>query len=264
MSEIYNVDLNTAQEIIQFLQGVFTAQHKDKVVIGVSGGIDSALCLTLLTKALGSEKIYPLMLPHGQQDMSDAKLIIKLNQIPAENVQTVNIEPAVDQFITSLNLDKNSEIVRIGNLMARVRMTMLFDRAKGLDALVCGTENKSEKFLAYYTRFGDEASDIEPIVHLYKTQVRQLFKALDLPEIFLKKQPSAGLWDNQTDEHDFGFSYSEADQFFMKLEQAGLISSDGILFPNADSLVSGAKEELVMEWVKSMQFKHLVPYKLNK
>jgi NAD+ synthase len=91
-------------------------------------------------------------------------------------------------------------------------MIVVFDTAKRLDALVCGTENKSEHYLGYFTRFGDSASDIEPICNLYKTQVRELVVALGLPKVFLEKAPSAGLWAGQTDEQEMGFSYEDADR----------------------------------------------------
>src|SRR6185437_16551779 len=110
-----------------------------------------------------------------------------------------NIEPT----------DENK--IRIGNIAARMRMIILFDLAKKHKALVCGTENKSENLLGYFTRFGDQASDIEPIEHLYKTQIIQLAKHLGLPEDVITQAPSAGLWKGQTDEGQFGFTYEEAD-----------------------------------------------------
>src|SRR5258708_26883046 len=101
-----------------------------------------------------------------------------------------------------------------------MRMIILYDLAKKYKALVCGTENKSENLLGYFTRFGDQASDIEPIEHLYKTQVYQLAKYLNLPDAIITQQPSAGLWQGQTDEGQFGFTYEEADQvLFLHFEK---------------------------------------------
>lgn len=156
--------------------------------------------------------------------------------------------------------------------MARSRMIMLFDQAKKLDALVCGTENKSEKYLGYFTRFGDEASDIEPIQGFYKTQIRQLAEHLQLPEVFLKKSPSAGLWKDQTDEQELGFSYAVADQIFEQLidEKGGVLYLqliEGQRLPEVTTAIHQVLPEIskeiittVLKRVQSQQFKHEVPY----
>ncbi len=179
-----------------------------QVVIGVSGGVDSALALTLVAKALGKEKVLPMCLPYKNQDMADAKLIINWNGYASE-YQEINIQKIVDDTVNLLSIDDD---LRRGNVMARTRMIVLFDTAKKLDGIVCGTENKSEHFLGYFTRFGDSASDIEPIASLYKTEVLQMAKELGLPEIFYTKKPSAGLWEGQSDEDEMGFSYEVADK----------------------------------------------------
>ncbi len=127
---------------------------------------------------------------------------------------------------------------------------MVFDLAKKLDGLVCGTENKSENLLGYYTRFGDSASDLEPISHLYKTQVYQLAKFLDLPEPILTKAPSAGLWSGQTDEDQLGFSYAQADEVLQSLATSGGTQIDRSIVKK------------VTDQVDSQKFKSLVPYKL--
>ena len=139
--------------------------------------------------------------------------------------------------------------------MARTRMMIIYDLAKKNDALVCGTENKSEKYLGYFTRFGDEASDIEPIVHLYKTQVRQLSEFLDLPTQIQTKQPTADLWEGQTDEQELGFSYEIADRVLMQLIDEGK--------PGAK--IEGMDPELVakvIQRVGQMKFKQQVPYQI--
>jgi NAD+ synthase len=137
-----------------------------------------------------------------------------------------------------------------------MRMIVLFDLAKKYNALVVGTENKSENLLSYFTRYGDQASDIEPIEHLYKTQVYQLANHLGVQEILLNQTPTAGLWQGQTDEGQFGFSYQEADQvLFLHLEK-GLdvetIEQQG--FTNARAILS---------WREKNLFKHNVPYVLE-
>jgi len=139
--------------------------------------------------------------------------------------------------------------------MARLRMIFLFDTAKKNQALVCGTENKSERLLGYYTRFGDSASDLEPISHLYKTQVLQLAKYLKIPKKIITTKPSAGLWENQTDEGEFGFTYAEADQVLYLTHDRGQdINIVKKNFPNAEKIFKRFLDN---------QFKLKTPYKLT-
>jgi NAD+ synthase len=211
-----------------------------QVVIGVSGGVDSALSLTLVTKALGKEKVLPVCLPYKNQDMSDAKLIINWNGYE-NKYEEINIEKIVDEIVKALSIDDD---LRRGNVMARTRMIVLFDTAKKICGIVCGTENKSEHYLGYFTRFGDSASDIEPISSLYKTEVLQIAKDLGLPEIFYTKKPSAGLWEGQSDEDEMGFSYNVADK---------------VLQGNFDG-IDPKIVELVKSRVERNKFKLEVPY----
>ncbi len=140
--------------------------------------------------------------------MNDAKLIISWNGFDA-NYKEINIEQMVDTTVSMLEIKDD---LRKGNVMARTRMIVLFDTAKRLGGVVCGTENKSEHYLGYFTRFGDSASDLEPIALLYKTEVLQMAKELGLPEVFYTKKPSAGLWEGQSDEDEMGFGYADADK----------------------------------------------------
>ncbi|MEO8581983.1 MAG: NAD+ synthase [Patescibacteria group bacterium] len=254
MSLILDHPHTDAVKIIAFLKETFQKQGKKKAVIAVSGGIDSALSLTLLTQALPVESIYPILLPYDNQSIDDAQAICEFNEIPNENVTVVNIKSAVDQ-ISKADISP----VRKGNIMARVRMIYVYDLAKKLDALVVGTENKSEQYLGYFTRFGDGASDIEPIQQLYKTQVRQLVEHLQLPKIFLEKTPSAGLWDQQTDEDELGFTYEQADQVI----QQYIDDHKEAKFIVIDSSDSGEVVKKVIAQIESQKFKHEVPYVLS-
>jgi NAD+ synthase len=245
-------------EIVLFLQKTFAAAAKKNAVIAVSGGIDSALSISLLVKAMPKEQIWPILLPYERQNMEDAEAILDFWQIPVENRRILNIASMVDAACKSLQVESSDQL-RKGNLMARARMIAVFDYAKSKDALVVGTENKSEHYLGYFTRFGDEASDIEPILTLYKTQVRQLVRELGLPEIFLEKAPSAGLWQNQSDEQEFGFSYELADQVLTHLIDNGVSAND---IPN---LFTQEQQDLVvkiLQRVNAVAFKHQVPYHL--
>lgn len=243
-----------AEEITSFLRSTYEKQGKKRAVIAVSGGVDSALSLTLLSQALGKEQIHPLLMPYGDQEMSEAELMLEFNQIPQQNWQKFNIKVLVD-VAAKLAAVPTADKVRRGNLMARARMILIFDQAKKLQALVCGTENKSEKYLGYFTRFGDEASDIEPLAHLYKTQVRQLAHQLQLPEEIIDKDPSAGLWSGQTDEAELGFSYELADQVLFQLIDQQKNPAE-LTIPGVEL----AKIRAVLTRVRQTEFKQQTPY----
>lgn len=194
----------TAQDLEKFIKNTFKSQGFKRTVIGISGGIDSTTALALVTHTLGAENVYTLSLSYGKKTTNF--------QLHTTNYHEVDIQPIVESIKNELKgSDPLSSKLRLGNIMARVRMIILYDYAKRHNALVCGTENRSEHFLGYFTRFGDEASDLEPLIGLYKTQVRELAKYLDIPQRILDAQPSANLWEGQTDQKELGFSYEEAD-----------------------------------------------------
>ncbi len=241
------------KKIVSFLRKTFEEQKIQKAVIGVSGGLDSATSLTLLSSSIRKENIIVLYLPYLESDEDDIEELTRSLRISEDQLITFPIEEIVDALSDELEVtDEN--LVRKGNIMARVRMITLYDFAKKNNALVVGTENKSEYYLGYFTRFGDEASDIEPIRHLYKTQVYQLAKYLGLSSSIINKTPSANLWENQTDEGEFGFSYKEADpvfyRFFDKSEPIEEIEKE---YKNARKII---------EFAKKNSYKHHVPYHL--
>lgn len=244
-----------AQSIIRFLKDTFRNADFSRAVIAMSGGIDSSTSCALAVRALGKENVYPVLMPYGnlnKQGEIDAFSVIKSLNISKRNITKVNIKPFVDSIIA---LNKKMDIIRRGNIMARMRMIVLFDQAKKRKALVVGTENKSEHLLGYFTRFGDEASDIEPLRNLYKTQVYQLAKFMRLQKSVLTKQPTAGLWENQTDEGEFGFSYKEADNVFYYYFDKKL-SIDEIVAKGLQKPIV----EKVLRFVKKNDFKHNLPF----
>ena len=195
--------------------------------------------------------------------MRTGRLLRQL-QIPASHIRETDIEPMVDAFIRAVELRHHTghgllsddlTNVRLGNIMARVRMVALFDYAKQLNALVLGTENKSEHYLGYYTRFGDEASDIEPLRNLYKTEVYQVAEYLGVPEEILAAVPTAGLWPGQSDEGQFGFTYETADQILY-----GLYDAKRSVQELVESGVDQNTIQLVQTWVENMAFKHNLPW----
>ncbi len=246
--------MSLVDECVEFIRHIFQTQQKTSGVIAVSGGIDSAVSLALLTQALGSKNVIPVLLPYQDQVMDDAYAIVEHLDIPKAQWHEINIFEMVTAATQALNVS-DADMVRKGNIQARCRMIAVYDIAKKEDALVCGTENKSEHFLGYFTRFGDAASDLEPISHLYKTQVRQVASFLGLPEQLISKPPSAGLWAGQTDEQEMGFTYEQADQVLHHLidlgEQPDTIQIEGI-DPTTVAKITAQ--------VQRMEFKLQVPY----
>ncbi len=244
-------------QITNFIRNTFSEQGIHHAVIAVSGGIDSAVALTLLTKAIGKDHVTALLLPYGNQPMEDAVLITQHLVLPEANVKTININRCVDAFAELLGVTEN-DAVRLGNLKARARMMCVFDTAKAQEAMVCGTENKSEHYLGYFTRFGDAASDIEPLSQFYKTQVRQISEHLQLPMVFLEKPPSAGLWQGQTDEVEMGFTYEQADKVLEQLIDLKKVPSEIVVEGLSPEILSK-----ILQQVESMKFKLQVPYEMG-
>ncbi|MDD1743502.1 MAG: NAD+ synthase [Methanomassiliicoccales archaeon] len=187
------------------------------VVVGLSGGIDSAVVAALCAGAIGGDKVLTLYLPSATSLFEDAKDAEELAQKFGMKHQVIDIEPAVDGFrgmLPELKQDKRL----LGNCMARCRMTVLYDQAKLTNRLVMGTSNKSELLVGYFTKFGDGGADFCPIGDLYKTEVRQLARKIGVPEKFLQKAPSACLWKGQTDEGELGICYDDLDAVLFGIE----------------------------------------------
>ncbi len=201
------------RKIVKFLKNVFKNTGFKKAVLGLSGGIDSMTSLYLLKEAVEPEHIIISHMFYEKNYSSELEPILRKLKIPKKNIHFLSIKKQVDSIAEELNVNTNPDIIkiRIGNISARVRMIFLYDLAKSYNALVCGTENKSEYHLGYFTRFGDQASDFEPIQHVYKTQVYTLAKYLNVPGSIQNRTPSADLWHGQTDEDELGFTYAEAD-----------------------------------------------------
>lgn len=201
-----------SEQLTDFLKTSFQKAGFSNAVLALSGGLDSAVSCILSVQALGADHVYPILLPYGSlstQETLDAMNVIETLKISPAHVTRVDIKPILDPMTAK---EFGMENIRKGNLMARARMMILYDHAKKRNALVVGTENKSEYLLGYFTRFGDEASDIEPLRNLYKTQVYDLAKYLGVPQAILLKKPTAGLWEGQTDEGELGFTYKDADE----------------------------------------------------
>ncbi len=185
-----------------------------RAVIGLSGGLDSALSAYLTARALGPENVLVIRMPYAASSpssMSDAQKVIDALGVQAV---TIPITPYVAPFFERFE-DMND--IRRGNVMARMRMIILYDQSAAFDGLVIGASNKTETLLGYTTLYGDSAAALQPIGDLYKTQVRQLAAALGVPRSIIDKAPSADLWTGQTDEGEIGYSYAELDRLLYLL-----------------------------------------------
>lgn len=243
MNSSLNINLSAEEKkIVLFIKNVLKSQGFKNVLIGLSGGVDSAVSLSLVGRSIPPQNIFVAHLYYFKPQINFLLPFLKKTNIPEKNVYNISIKKAVDQFQKTIGLTKNSKDyrLRLGNIMARTRMVALYDLAKKHNALVCGTENKSEFYLGYFTRFGDEASDFEPIRHLYKTQIYQLANHLNIPKKIINLSPTAGLWTGQTDEADFGFSYKEADQVLsLHLDhKKSFYKIPREQFPNAKKIIS--------------------------
>lgn len=255
-----NLSINPQQAadvIIKFLKVTVRKAGFSKVVIGLSGGVDSSLSCSLAVKAMGAKNVYIGLFPYrelNREGMEDARLLIAKLKIPQKNIKEIEIKVLVDPLI---NLDFGMDRLRQGNIAVRIRMILLYDLAKKYQALVLGTENKTEHLLGYFTRFGDEASDIEPLRHLYKTQIKHLAKYLGVSDKIISKVPTAGMWAGQTDEGEFGFTYEQADQILYLYADKKKSKEDIIKMGLSKNIT-----EKVLGRLKANNFKHKLPFRL--
>lgn len=184
------------------------------VVIGLSGGVDSSVVATLAVKALGKDRVIGILMPATNFDMLNANYKDAQNLASSLDIKHITIPVSTivnPYYLTFIEGGQNGKL-RIGNIRARSRMTILYDQAMTRNALVLGTTNKTEFLLGYFTKYGDGGVDIEPIADLYKTEVFKLARYINISDEIVNKPPSADLWDGQTDEEELGLKYSEADQ----------------------------------------------------
>jgi len=209
------INTDVARQILTgFIKSEVTRAGFTRAVINLSGGLDSALSCVLAAEALGHENVLALRLPYrtsSPDSLEHARLIIDQFKVQSE---TIDITGMVDPLI---GRDPKISNTRKGNIMARARMIALYDQTEVFKGLPIGTSNKTEILLGYSTLWGDMASALNPIGDLYKTQVRQLSRALGIPTVIVDKAPSADLWAGQTDEGELGFTYEEVDKLLYLL-----------------------------------------------
>jgi len=202
------------KHIINFIQDAVYKNKFEKGIIGVSGGIDSAVVLTLTQRALGSKNTHALLMPYklsSRESIQHGQLICDQLQVQYE---IIDISKQIDAYF---EIQPTQDQLLIGNKCARERMSVLFDHSMRKNALVVGAANKSELLIGYSTLYGDNAAAFFPIGDLYKTQVFSLARYLSLPQEIINKKPSADLWKNQTDEEEIGISYRKLDEILYSL-----------------------------------------------
>ncbi len=208
-----------SKTLTKFLRDKLTQSGLKGYVVGISGGIDSALSTAIAVKAVGPGKVYGVMMPFAtssEESISDAGRLAEQLEIITD---LIDITPMIKAYYPDpVSIDP----VRFGNKMARERMSILFDKAFEQNRLVLGTSNRTEICLGYGTWFGDVACSVNPIGMLYKTQVRQLAEYLEVPESIITKPPTADLWPGQTDENELGLNYDQADKLLFAMIEQGI------------------------------------------
>ena len=200
-------------KLTSFIKDKVNETKAKGVVIGISGGVDSATVTYLAVNALGKERVLGLIMPYYKnKDLDDAILVCKTLGI---KYKVISIKNIVDEIEKSLGFELDP--VSRGNLMARTRMILLYTHANSRNYLVLGTSNKSEFLTGYFTKWGDGASDYAPLINLYKTEVWKIAKVLGVPERIINKKPSAGLWEGQSDEDELGITYRQLDEILYRL-----------------------------------------------
>lgn len=240
------IDTAVARRVIaDFIRGQLRQAGFERLVLGLSGGIDSALVAYLVAEAIGADRLSAVMMPYrtsSPASREDAEDVVRRLGCGSE---LVDISPMVDGFYGP---DGDIAALRRGNFMARIRMSVLYDRSVTSDGLVVGTGNKTESLIGYTTVFGDSACAFNPIGDLYKSQVRQLAAAIGVPDAIIRKAPSADLWPGQTDEAEAGFIYPVLDRLLFwrvdkrrSVEELAALGFEAGLVERVDRMIAGSE-----------------------
>ncbi len=249
-----SLEINAAfveKVLIRFIREELAKFEYEKGILGLSGGLDSAVCATLAVRALGPRNVVAMILPYGETFGADVKDAENLASGLGIGFRKIDIAPQIDAYFAAHPAGSR---VLVGNKMARERMSILYDYSSREKALILGTSNKTELLIGYGTIHGDMACAINPLGDLYKTQVRRLAGHLGVPSAILEKAPTAGLWVGQTDEGELGLSYAEIDLILSGLVEGRKTEEELI----REGLRASAVRKTV-QLVRNSEFKRKLP-----
>lgn len=241
----------TKELLTEFIRTQIHRAGLSKAVVGLSGGIDSALVVHLCVTALGPENVLAVMMPHRSSNPDSLADALKVVEETGCRHKTIEISPMTDAYIERCEIEDR---LRRGNIFARQRMIILYDQSAAEGALVVGTSNKTEALLGYSTMHGDNAWGIGPILDLYKTQVRALSFYMGVNLKVIEKPPSADLWLGQTDEDELGVTYAEADRLLVELIDLDTAVEDLIKRGEPKNTING-----LIERIRRNEFKRTAP-----
>ena len=254
ISEIPNLDLEkTKSSIIKFIESKINESKTDGIVIGLSGGIDSTLVAYLACEAIGKENVFGIIMPSTTTPTEDKIHGVEIAQRLGIDYKEIAIDSILNEFLLMTQLEENN--LAIGNLKARIRMSIIYYYANAKNYLVSGTGNKSEILIGYFTKHGDGACDMEPIGDLYKTDVYKLSEFLNIPKEIIKKPPRAGLWNNQTDEAEIGMDYGLIDQILYLFTEKDMKNTE--IASELD--ISVDEVDMIINKVKRNEHKSRIP-----
>jgi NAD+ synthase len=239
------------QILTGFIRSEITRVGFSRAVVNLSGGLDSSLSCYLAVEAIGAENVLALRLPYKtstSDSLDHAQMVIETLEVQSLTIPITDMADALIQQFPDMSR------VRQGNIMARLRMIVLYDQSEVFHGLAVGTGNKTEILLGYTTLYGDSACAINPVGDLYKTQIRQLAREIGIPAVIIDKPPTADLWLGQTDEGELGFTYDEVDQLLYMLVDQRYKPEDCVEAGFAESFVGS-----VMERVRRNHFKRVMP-----
>jgi NAD+ synthase len=241
--------------IVAFIRSQMAQAGFERLVVGLSGGVDSAAVAFLAARAIGADNLLAVRMPYRTSSEASETDALRVVEALGCRTERVDITPMVEPMLALITGDDEAALnVRRGNVMARQRMIVLYDRSAAFDALVIGTSNKTEALLGYGTLHGDMAAALAPIGDLYKTQLRAVAREIGVPEEVVAKPPSADLWPGQTDEGELGRSYDMLDRALFALVDRRW---------SLDRCVVAGLDRALVEWVASrvarMEFKRQLP-----
>ncbi len=243
---------STADSLVSFIRGLKEDTGCKGFVVGLSGGLDSAVVTKLAVDAVGGDNVLNIFMPVDSTPKADYDITTKMSDMWGTRYKVINIQSVVDPFV---KITDSEDRMDIGNIAARSRMTILFNEARKNGYIVLGTSNKSELMMGYFTKFGDGACDAMPICNLFKTQVRSLAKEIGVPAEVISKPPTAGLWEGQTDESDMQITYDDLDRIL-----AAVTEGNDPMSVISDTI---SKEDVqrIVQRVDAMKHKSSPPYR---